>query len=255
METRENLLKDGNFTTKEVWTADETSLGDFKVFSVMDLKSQSILGFVVSSEEGVGADEMIELIERIKGLLEEEGKVCGLPEIFHVDCSSVYRDKSLRDYLEDSKVAFSQAKGKLKNQNIEAFHSRLKFSVVIEMLKDKSKARLQAVFVLSKSQQSQNNKKKAGSKVIRNLLFTTDYFKTNGKDLIGKAIEIYNEGESGVYEKFSRGEIEFYLNRLAININYIGPPKGRVTQMVKSNQEHLLFDVQNTIKNVIETTP
>lgn len=103
------------------------------------------------------------------------------------------------------------------NQVAESFNSNIKLQVAIIILEKIQNLKEKKEFLgkLTSQQKKLNAKAKARNKEVRNFLFETAWFGNPGKDCIKEAIEKINQAPHSTYKKFSRLQVDFYVNKKA----------------------------------------
>lgn len=127
-----------DFTTEEIWTAGETSLGNSTFwFLIMELKSRRILVYAIKGKHITGNSELECVISGVDQLTAYGKRLW--PNFIHVDRDSVYNDLEFRDGLKQLGITLSQTTPKKHgNQSIESYHHQVKIYLVlffIEILK------------------------------------------------------------------------------------------------------------------------
>ena len=250
--TGTNLVGDNTFTTQNIWAGDETRVGNFWVFSIMNLSSKAILGYVISEQRHVSPEEMCMLMININQGLEKEG--ASYPEVLHVDMGRCYEDEGFRGFLVKANIKLSQAKGKFRNQSIESYHNDVKRRIVLNFLKQENPKQLDAQKILTRKEFQKTKGAKAKSKQVREKLFKTAYFDLYGKGLIEESVKGFNKAAS-IYKAFSRNQVDFYLNRLSDNVAYMGLSETSETALVKAGQLERLKKADDTLTSIIQNNP
>lgn len=252
----ENKLFHNHRVNQNAYVMDETKFGDISVFLIVNLYSFFCLGYCISVKPAhILTEDVTYLIEKIIDILEYEGGK--IPAFIHGDKHPMYFSAEMKKFCHEKGLVFSSSEGmQTGNQVAESYNSALKHELAKIYIIEKplNHEKKQMLKNLSPQQKKMNYKAKAANKFVRTRLFQSQFFEKHAKEAIPEAILRVNKRPHTVYQKFTRQQVDYYVNKKAeFNVTFQTRKTGSPEASLLISQEYKTLDrIHNEVQKIMK---
>ena len=170
-----------------------------------------------------------------------------LPACVHGDCAPVYQTTEVKQLLAEHGIEESCSMGPDHGNNaVESFNHAFKTRVIIKLLENTpAPEKKRMLRELTDDQRKMNNKKKATTKAVRDVLFQSPWFIGNAFDIIKEVIDESNDSPHNIFKQYTKREVEVYIQKIvrtseALVVYKANTPEARAFDVTEENALQLV---------------